>query len=389
MVRILDTPVRLEFPFGHHLHCLVAQLPIRLRRSEHGYTIDDPDRQWLAILTTLEVAAENKRLGKLHVALFPESAVPLHRLDDMIAAVGRHLRPNTVTIFGVEHVALRAYREFLERFREDNGAALALVEEDLESGASPQIPVNWCCIAVKETDGRLRVFLEAKSHPFRGEEFPDKVNDLYRGRHFYLFRSEPSCFNFLPLICFDYIYRDLLSSNIRQIIDHANHLFLTTRQRLDAVFVIQCNPKPEHRAYREVVTGFYGEYLEETPGVREAVTVLANCSDESTIDGYGGGGSFGVSSVILGRHHQLARFQDPEFRTDDFDGAPVYRLRFGAATRLYYFNLPAHHERDPRTGRTPVKVHLIMQPSQGGEWLEEVRIPWPAGAAPNGWPGVR
>ena len=378
MVRFIEAPVNLEFPLGHHLHCLVAQLPVRLGRSGRTYIVEDREAQWRMVRSVLEVVARTRRLQKLHIVLFPESCVPAARFEDMLAAISKFLNPNTITAFGLEHVQLDAYREVLERHRADNAEAIALVQQDLDSGAPPQIPVNWCCIAVKDAKGKLRVFLEAKTHPFRGEEFLDKFSDLYRGRHFYFFRSHPSCFNFMALICLDYIYRDLYASNVRQIIDYANKLFFTERQALDALFVIQCNPKPEHRAYWEVLTGFYGEYLEQTPGVREAVTVLGNSSEDSAIEGDSPDASFGVSSVIVGRHHKLARVEDPEFSTDDFDGAPLCRLRFGRGTRLYYFNLPANHELDPRSTRIPLKVHLIMQHSTDGGWREEVKIPWPS-----------
>jgi hypothetical protein len=181
----------------------------------------------------------------------------------------------------------------------------------------------------------------------------------------------------MALICLDYIYRDTYSSNIRQVIDYSNQLFFTTRQTLDALFVVQANPKPEHRAYWEVLTGFYGEYIEQTPGVRETVTVLANSSEESSIDGSEGRGSFGASSIIVGRHHKLVRVEDDEFCTDDFAGAPLCRLRFGRATRIYYFNLPAEHALDPRSSRIPMKVHLILRRVHD-QWKEELKVPWPS-----------
>jgi hypothetical protein len=58
----------------------------------------------------------------------------------------------------------------------------------------------------------------------------------------------------------------------------------------------------------------------------------------------------------------------PEFSTDDFHGTPACRLRFGTATRLYYFNLPLHHELDPRTTHQPLKVHAVLR-SEGGGWV--------------------
>lgn len=370
MIRILEVPVHLELAPGHHRHCLVAQLPVRLRATPRGYQHADREAAWAQVRSVLDlVVAGDRNLRKLGVLLLPEGAVPAGRLDDVLGAVAGGFGRSTVTMFGLEHVPLRAFAAALERFRDDNPEALELARRDLADGAPPDAPVNWACVAVKEAGGRLRVFLEAKTHPFQGEEFLDRAADLYRGRHLYLFRGQPCCFNFMALVCLDYLYRDLFASNIRQIIDHADRLWLTTRQALDALFVLQCNPKPEHRAFRDVLAGFYGEYLEDTPGVRETVTVFGNASGESHLEGYRGGGTFGASSVVFGPRWRLARVEAPEFSTDDFGGAPLRRLRFGTATRLYYFNLPVQPDLDPRTTRLPLKVHRILRPGEGGGWV--------------------
>lgn len=368
MPRIIDCKVNLHFPLGHHLHCLVAQLPNRLHRNS-GFLPEERLKQWQDINSVLELVASGEgNLKKLHFLIFPESCLPVSQLDAVLQTVKQQFRPNTVTMIGVEHVRLREYRAYLERFKLDNGTAIELVDRDIDSGDVLEMPVNWCLILVKEDDGRLRVFLEAKSHPFHGEEFIDKYQDLYRGRHFYLLRSRPSCFNFMAIICLDYLYRDLYSSNIKQIIDHANQLYFGTRQGLDTLFVLQCNPKPEHQAYHDVLCGFYGEYLEDLPGVRETVTVFGNASEETTIDGDVQPGRFGYSSVVINRSHRLEKVQTGEFSTDTFDGAPICRLRFSRATRLCYFNLPLHHEIDPRSSRVPLKVHAVLGRGATGGW---------------------
>jgi len=369
MPEIIDKKVNLAFPLGHHLHCMIAQIPNHLKRTDIGFQLVDPEEKWRLVSSVLDlVAAGEGNLKKLHILLFPESSLPVSRFDDMLAAIEQRFRPNTITVFGVEHIRLRDYRDLLERFRADNAEALEFVDHDIDSGDVLDMPVNWCCIAVKEADGRLRVFIEAKSHPFHGEEYIDTFHDLYRGRHFYLFRSRPACFNFMAIICLDYLYRNLHTSNIRQIIDHANQLFFTSRQSLDALFVIQCNPKPEHRAYRDVISGFYGEYLEDMPGVRETVTVFGNVSEDTTIEGSPAENAFGSSYVVINQNHRLVQGRFSEFDTDDFDGAPVCRLRFGKGTRLLYFNLPPQHEIDPRTSRVPLKVHAIMAVDETGVW---------------------
>jgi hypothetical protein len=370
MVRIVEKDLNVQFPRGHHQHVLLCQIPNHLRLSDFAYQVADPEAKWAQVRSILELAAQGEgNLKKLHFLLFPESCLPAARVDDALAIIAERFRPNTVTAFGVEHIRLAEFRRLLERWPADNAEALASVVEDIEAGDVEQVPVNWCVIAAKEADGRLRVFLVAKSHPFVGEENVDAFHDLYRGKIFPLFRCHPTCFNFMVLICLDYVYRDLYQSNIGAIIEKADELFFQTRQRLDLLTVIECNPKPEHPAFRDVVNGFYGEYLEYTPGVRDAVTVFCNASGESRCDGLRGEPTFGHSSVIIHRSHKLERIQLSEFATDDFGGLPVCRLRFGADTRLYYFNLPLFHELDPRTTRVPLKIHSIFRPSRENGWV--------------------
>ena len=90
-------------------------------------------------------------------------------------------RPNSVVMFGIEHIRLAEYLDLLKRYCEDNAEALASVEQDLDAGDIVDIPTNVAITAVKEATGRLRIFLQAKSHPFVGEEHLDAQHDLYRG----------------------------------------------------------------------------------------------------------------------------------------------------------------------------------------------------------------
>jgi hypothetical protein len=167
-------------------------------------------------------------------------------------------------------------------------------------------PVNWCLIAVKDDEGQVRCFLEAKTHPFFGEEFLDQPHDLYRGQYIYFFRSRLAPLSFVVLICLDYIYRDRHGSNILTIIRQANEIYYRERQPLDLLFVIQCNPKPEHQVFQDTAVGFYGEYLIFTPGVKNATTVLLNTSAETKIDGVGEEkGGFGHSAVLVHKGRRL------------------------------------------------------------------------------------
>ncbi len=368
MFDIVDKQVHIDLPLGHHLHCMICQIPNRLGVSDYVCRLADPEQKWRQIRSILELIADGQgNLKKCHFLVFPETAVPANRFDDALQIIDQRLRPNTIVMFGLEHIHLAEYRQILHRFRDDNAEALASVDKDLDSGDIEELPVNWSVTAIKEADGGLRVFLQAKSHPFVGEESLDSAHDLYRGKVFPLFRCQPYCFNFLSVICIDYVYRDLYQSNISAIIDKADQLFFQTRQHLDLLLVLKCNPKPEHKAFRDVINGFYGEYLACTPGVRDTITVFCNASDESTGVKGGEGGTFGFSSVIIHKSHKIGPVKYSEFASDDFDGLPVCRLRFGSKTRLYYFNLPLFHELDPRTTRVPLKIHGIYRPD-GESW---------------------
>ena len=374
MFEIIEKKIRLEFPQGHHLHCMVCQIPNRLGQVEHACKLTDPEAKWRQIRSILElVAAGEKNLAKLHFLVFPEAALPYPFVREMLAFITERFAVNTVTVFGIEHIDLPTYAALLEEHAEDNAEVLASVREDRLVGDIEEVPVNSCLTVVKEADGHVRTFIQAKSHPFFGEETLDPFHDLYRGKVFPLIRCEPTGFNFMSLICLDYIYRDLYQSNISAVIEKADQLFHTTRQRLDLLCVLECNPKPEHKVFRDVVNGFYGEYLAYTPGVRDTTTVFCNSSDATTGLGDRPDFTFGRSMVILHRNHKIAEARTEEFETDHFDGLPVCRLRFGTETRLFFFNLPLFHELDPRTTRFPLKIHAIYRPSdQGWQRLNDV-----------------
>jgi len=361
MIRIVEKQLSIAFPPERHLHALICQVPNRLQRRNDLYRLASPSLNWETVRSVLDLVLGGEgELNRLQFIFFPEAILPREHLDDLLALL-HQMRPNTVTVVGLGPINLAEYRNLLMRFGPDNRETLESVREDLARGARAQTPVNSCLTAVKEQDGRLRIFFAAKSHPFSGEEHFDHDHDLYQGKIFPLFRCAPSCFNFMTLICLDYAYRDLYRSNINTIIEQANNLFLTSRQQLDLLAVIQCNPKPEHRAFQEVVHGFYAGYLACNPGTHDTGTLFCNSSEETVCEGTAHPSPFGRSAVITSRRHKIGRIARQEYVTDDYGGLPVCRLRFGTATRLYYFNLPRFHEIDPRMSRVSMKIHSIFK----------------------------
>ena len=251
----------------------------------------------------------------------------------------------------------------MNEYRAFNEEAYELVIKERNT-VEEERPVNCCLIAVKDDSGRLQCYVQDKTHPFIGEEFLDQPHDLYKGRYVYLFRSSLSPVNFMVLICLDYIYRDRHGSNAITIIRKANELFYKHRQQLDLLFVIQCNPKPEHKVFLDTTIGFYGEHLIFTPGVKYGATMFLNSSRDTSIEGVALE-TFGYSSVVLHKDRRLPSTAVAEYSTDDLNGGPVSRLRFGPQTRLYFVELALFHSRDPRTTRTPLKILNIFCWEQG------------------------
>src|SRR5690348_14453256 len=120
MVKIIEKHVHLDFPLGHHLHCLIAQIPNRVMRRDHLFCLTAPDEQWQMIKGILDmVAAGEGNMKRLHFLMFPECSVPVCRFDEMLSVIEKDFRSNTVTMFGLEQITLKEYRQMLIRFHSD------------------------------------------------------------------------------------------------------------------------------------------------------------------------------------------------------------------------------------------------------------------------------
>jgi hypothetical protein len=368
MVELIEKSISIRLPLEERISMLLAQIPSRLRFRNYFYQLVDPQAQWAGVEQVLRMVAHGEdHLDRATFLVFPEVSVPFEHKDDFLAIIEKDFRPNTVTIAGFEHITLRQFWQLLAEYDPDNAEAHRLTVAGMNQAEAGR-PVNWCLVAVKDDQGDLHCYVEAKTHPFFGEEFLDQPRDLYRGQYIYLFRSLHAPLSFVVLICLDYIYRDRHGSNILTIIRKANEIYYRERQTLDLLFVIQCNPKPEHPVFMDTAVGFYGEHLIFTPGVKNATTVLLNSSAETHIDGVADErGGFGHSALLVHKGRRLPATSVAEYSTDQLSGGPVSRLRFGTETRLYHLDLSLVHQRDPRTSRSPIKI-LSVYGRRGGEW---------------------
>lgn len=368
MIELIEKFIPLRLPSEERVSMLLAQIPSRLRYRNYFYQLVDPHGQWATVERLLRmVAQEEDGLERATFVVLPEVSVPFQYKDNLLSIIQKEFRRNTVTIAGFEHVSLRQFWQVLAEYGAENAEAHRLTADGMNRAEADR-PVNWCLVAVKDEHGDLRCYVEAKTHPFFGEEFLDQPRDLYRGRYLYLFRSQLAPLSFIVLICLDYIYRDRHGSNILTIIRKANEMYYRERQPLDLLFVIQCNPKPEHPVFHDTAVGFYGEHLIFTPGVKNATTVFLNTSAETTVEGVTEErGGFGHSAVLVHKGRRLPATAVAEYSTDQLGGGPVSRLRFGSQTRLYHLDLSLFHERDPRTSRSPIKL-LSVHGLRASRW---------------------
>ncbi len=284
MVELIEKFIPIRLQVEERISMLLAQIPSRLRYRNYFYQLVDPQAQWAGVEQVLRMVAHGEdHLDRATFLVFPEVSVPFEHKDDFLTIIAKDFRPNTVTIAGFEHITLRQFWQLLAEYDPDNAEAHRLTVAGMNQAEAGR-PVNWCLVAVKDDQGDLHCYVEAKTHPFFGEEFLDQPRDLYRGQYIYLFRSLHAPLSFVVLICLDYIYRDSHGSNILTIIRKANEIYYRERHTLDLLFVIQCNPKPEHPVFLDTAVGFYGEHLIFTPGVKNATTVLLNSSAETHID---------------------------------------------------------------------------------------------------------
>ncbi len=361
MIGIIDKYIPVFFPNISNINMLIAQIPCNLKRKGFLYISENPKQKWQMIDAILEKYCEPKcKIHDSDFIVFPEDSIPYQYLETFLEKIEKIIKKNSIVIFGCEHVTFENFCNILEKYKESNAEAYNIVLKDMQDTPSDK-PANLEFIVIKDNSNNMNVYIQAKTHPFYGEESLDVNMDLYRSKYFYLFSSTMVPFNFMSLICFDFVYRDNYWSNIYSIVKKANQLYFTKRQELDLLIVIECNPKPEHKVFKDTLTGFYGEHLFKTPGTRDTISVFVNSSNESSIDTVDNNSSFGYSHIVLSESFQIPSLQLSELTVDNFYSAPVTRIKFTPATRLFHATLNFLRDKDPRSSRVPVKINGVYK----------------------------
>lgn len=78
------------------------------------------------------------------------------------------------------------------------------------------------------------------------------LQSLYQGDYLLLFDTHE--FSFIILICFDIIFESKERSTIEEILDYIQTQY---EKEIDFIFVLQCNPKPEHETIVNALNNYY------------------------------------------------------------------------------------------------------------------------------------
>ena len=220
------------------------------RNEETGYRPSPDDLKQVEsfvdeCLTALQAANREHNL-----VVFPEAFLPISRVPNLIEFVSTDCPANTVIIAGVESLSVQDVLES-DALPLDDG-----MRERLQIALKPHHRfVNACLILVRDRKDTRHMYVQLKMHPSHAEQtLPAMLTD-----DTVLFFTCPQL-SFGVLICSDFIQRSsgvwLPVHFVDALQDAWNALEPVTSLAIDLLVNIQCNPKPNHKIFREAAKGF-------------------------------------------------------------------------------------------------------------------------------------
>ena len=239
-------PINLNLDFPSNCICMVMVQPfLKLQQTNNGYKLDNSilESHSRMIHSTLQLVC-NLRFGNAahntNFILFPELSLPLDMLPEIRERISDSWSGNSILIGGIESINKEQYSVLLEDSNnpEDTRGNL------LEAGNY----INSGIVFVKERDDNIKIYLQPKIKASPDEQ----ATGMIEGDHIFLFKT--ANYNFLCLICFDFIGRDR-TSPVQLVQDILRTLSSDVPPEyslnLDLVFVLQYNKSPSHRCFQE------------------------------------------------------------------------------------------------------------------------------------------
>lgn len=184
-----------------------------------------------------------------NLVVFPEAFIPSSRVSRLIDFVRSDCPQNTVIIAGIESLPVQSVLES-EIFYFDE-----TIRENLIAARKPHHRfVNACLILVRDREGYSHEYVQLKMKPSHAEQ---SLRAMLTGEKVYFFTCPQLSFG--VLICSDFIDRSSGNWLPVEVIDALEEAWNagkpSTPLAIDLLVNIQCNPKPNHRSFREAAKG--------------------------------------------------------------------------------------------------------------------------------------
>jgi hypothetical protein len=126
MVEIVEKSIPIRIPMEEDCPILLAQVPNIIRHHHFLYQVADPDRKWAMVRPILEMVAASG-FNRARFVVFPEASIPFRYKDEILQLIESRFPPNTVVIFGFEHILFSQYCQLLNEYLAFNEEACELV----------------------------------------------------------------------------------------------------------------------------------------------------------------------------------------------------------------------------------------------------------------------
>lgn len=269
--RVVPLDPLVDWPDVHARTGMVLVQPhIELQLGRAGFCLKPHLRaaQCQIFRAALELARKpfSPEVDHSHFVVMPEYSLPSHHFEECEALVLEMLPPSSVCMAGFDAISPARWQELL--------AGAVDGEEQIAHARSLQHDwVNGAAIWVKDREGRLHRFLQAKLRPNPQEQ---RAGTMYRGDHV-LYMSAGNR-TFCMLLCYDFIAR-LDHDDVATQLWHWLQFTTPPMGRLPVptyLFVLQDNERPAHTDFIDSA-----RVLLTNPGPRFQTVLFVNRAGKS------------------------------------------------------------------------------------------------------------
>lgn len=223
---------------------------IQIDSSQEPYRWESAAKksQMAAIARTLEVASDQSQGPPAQFTIFPEYSLPGSDAINLVEArLFSEKWPNeTVVIAGVDGLSKFDYADICQKLD------VTIAPQNAPDRLNDNQWINCCFIWVKDSQGRLRRWIQPKICP-AWLELKLRYSDMFQGSVVYVFECQYTPIRypcrFMTLICFDWVAKISNVTVYEEVLHQLNQKWYGSPEPLDWTFVIQHNSGPNHPSF--------------------------------------------------------------------------------------------------------------------------------------------